>query len=521
MNDAPVILSAADMVRLLPLLIPAGAGLIALLIAGFKPDDRSLSPVVVALASLAAIAVMLFRIWPDARAGAPLVGGMLVMDSYALFFAFLVFAMLAGASSLAVAGYRARDFAHGEFWALLLFAATGMVLLVSARNLVLLFIGVEVMSISVYAMVGSDRRRSRPTEAAMKYFLLGAFSSAFLLFGIALLYGATGSLDLAAIGRAVAAGHGGASRAELMLGTALLLVGFGFKTATVPFHMWAPDAYTGAPSSVTAFMASAVKAASFAAFVRVFATSLAPSAWFWSDVVAVMAAVTIVVGNLGAIAQSDLKRMLAYSSIAHAGYLLIGLRGASLDPALATPAILYYLLAYTFTSLGTFGAVVAIERWQGRELAIKDLAGTAARHPAIAAALTVFMLALAGVPPTAGFTAKLFVFGSVVRHGDYLLAVIGVLGSVVSLYYYLRVVVYLYMQEPDPDAVASPEAEPRASMPSVGGTVAVAAVIVLLAGIAPDWYVRLSDAAARSALGTSAPRAEAQILPTATAARQH
>lgn len=519
MNGDVVVLSAADLVRLLPLLIPAGAGLLALLVAGFRPDDRTWSPVLVALASLAAIAVMLFRIWPDVRGGAVPIAGMLVMDAYALFFAFLVFAMLAGASSLAIAGYRSRDFAHGEFWALMLFAATGMVLLVSARNLVLLFIGVEIMSISVYAMVGSDRRRTRPTEAALKYFLLGAFSSAFLLFGIAFLYGATGSLDLAEIGRAVAAGPAGASRAELMLGTMLLLVGFGFKTAAVPFHMWAPDAYTGAPSSVTAFMASAVKAASFAAFVRVFASALVPSAWFWSDAVAVLAAVTIIVGNLGAIAQTDLKRMLAYSGVAHAGYLLIGVRGASLDPALATPAILYYLLAYTFTSLGTFGAVVAIERWQGRELRIKDLAGTAAKHPGIAAGLAVFMLALAGVPPTAGFTAKLFVFGSVVRHGDYLLAVIGVLGSVVSLYYYLRVVVYLYMSDPEPDEVASPEAEPRVAMPSVGGTVAVAAVIVLLAGIAPDWYVRLSDAAARSALGAGVPRAEAQIPATRTAAR--
>ena len=283
-----------------------------------------------------------------------------------------------------------------------------------------------------------------------------------------------------------------------------MLVGFAFKTSAAPFHMWTPDAYTGAPTTVTAFMASAVKAASFAAFVRIFAATLGPTAGFWSDLVAVAAALTVIVGNLGAVAQTELKRMLAYSGIAHAGYLLIGLRAASIDPGAATPAILYYLLAYTFTALGAFAVVVAVERWQGRELAIEDLAGLSVRHPLMAAAMAIFMLALAGIPPTAGFTAKLYVFSTAVKIGDYALAVIGVLGSAVSLWYYLRVIVVMYMREPvaesGPRRAGSVEPEPNAVMPSVFGVVAIAVLVVMVAGIAPDWYFRVSRVAAASSI---------------------
>lgn len=497
--------TADEILRLLPLLIPAGASLIALLVAAFSPDDRRIAPVVAAVGALAAITAMALWGWKASTNAGPMMGGMIAMDFYALFFTFLILAMLVGANGLAVAGLRAKDYAHGEYWALMLFAACGAILLVSSTNLLLMFVGIEVMSVSIYALVGSDRNQSRPPEAALKYFLLGAFSSAFLLFGIAFVYGATGSLDLAVIREAVRVAPDAGHHAQLRLGTALMLVGFAFKTSTAPFHMWTPDAYTGAPTTVTAFMASAVKAASFAAFVRVFAAALGPTAGFWSDLVAVAAGLTVIVGNLGAIAQSEIKRMLAYSGIAHAGYLLIGLRAGSIDPGAATPAILYYLFAYTFTSLGAFGVVVAVERWKGRELAIDDLAGLSQKHPLIAAAMAVFMLALAGVPPTAGFTAKLYVFTTTVKIGDYALAVIGVLGSAISLWYYLRVIVVMYMREPVADdgvrGAGSAEPEPDAVMPSVLGVVAISVLVVMVAGIAPDWYFRLSRVAAASSIG--------------------
>lgn len=486
-----------DLLRLLPLLLPAIASLIVLLFAAVNPDDRTWGPLVAVAAAGASIAAI---VWGPAAGGEPLLGGMLVMDRYTVFFLLLVMAMLAGAVSVATAGWRASDYAHGEFWALMLFATCGMGLLAASTNLLLIFIGVELMSISVYALVGSDRGRPRPPEAALKYFLLGAFSSAFLLFGIAFVYGATGSFELRDVFRTTSSAMYGAPRAEMLLGISLMLVGFGFKTSTAPFHMWTPDAYTGAPSPVTAFMASAVKAASFAAFIRVFAMSLGPARGYWSDLIAVAAALTIVVGNFGAISQTELKRLLAYSGIAHAGYMLIGLRAASIDPELATPSILFYLFAYTFTTLGLFAIVSAIERWQGKEIRLADLAGLSRRHPLMAAAMTIFLLALAGVPPTSGFTAKLYVFSAAVKIGDYLLAVIGVLASAVSLYYYLRVVVFMYMREPEPGAETNTAtAEPFARLPTIYAVVACAVLVVLVAGALPEGFLRFARAASASA----------------------
>ena len=491
-------LTTDDLLRSLPILLPAIGALCCLLISGFRPSDRAIAPVVLAVACLSALGFIVWQL--NTPAPGRVLMNMIAIDGFSLFFASLILALVTGAAAIAIASWRSRDFAHGEFWALLLFAACGMLLLAAATNLLLVFLGVELMSLSVYALVASDRTRTRPTEAALKYFLLGSFSSAFLLFGIAFIYGATGSFDLAVIAEKLRGGLTG-QRAEMMLGTAFLLAGFCFKTAAAPFHMWAPDAYTGAPTPVTAFMASAVKAASFAAFIRIFIATLVPSAWFWSDPLAVIAGLTVVLGNAGALAQTEVKRLFAYSSIAHAGYLLIGLRAASVDPELATPAILFYLFAYGFTTLGAFGVVAAAERMMGKDLVLEDMAGFAKRHPLYAAALTIFLLALAGVPPTAGFTAKLYVFAAAVKVGDYLLAVIGVLASAVSLYYYLRVVVLMYMREPAPGSSAS---DIPARAPSLQAVVAVAAIVVLLAGVAPQAYFTSAQGAAAS-MSMSAP----------------
>lgn len=500
-------LDTRDLLHLLPLLVPAVGALIALLVAAFRPTDRVVAPVVLAASAIGAVAAIT---WQSSGNGTTeLILGMISLDAYTLYFAGLLVALLAGAAALAVGGWRAKDYAHGEYWALLLLAVTGMLLLAASTNLILIFLGVELMSLSVYALVASDRARSRSTEAALKYFLLGAFSSAVLLFGMAFVYGATGSLDLAGIGNAITKGAG--QRPEMLLGTAFLLGGFAFKTAAVPFHMWAPDAYTGAPTPVTAFMASAVKAASFAAFVRIFVSAFVPSAWFWSDPLAVIAAATVIVGNAGALAQYELKRLFAYSSIAHAGYILIGLRAASIDPAGATPAILFYLFAYGFMTLGTFAVISGAERRMNRELVLDDLAGFASRHPWYAAAFTVFLLALAGVPPTAGFTAKLYVFAAAVRIGDYLLAVIGVLASAVSLYYYLRVVVFMYMREPAP-ALEAAAGDLPARSPAIHAVVAVAFLIVVLAGVTPDSYFRSAQGAAAAARSAGAAQPHSALL---------
>ncbi len=485
---------------LLPLVLPATAGLVALVIAGFRPDDRALSPLVAA----AGIAAGLVALRVGGPATTPILSGMVAVDPFAAYVALLVLALTLGAACVGVAGFRAARVAHGEYWALLLFAVSGMVLVASAHSLVTLFLGVETMSLSVYALVGSDRATTRSPEAALKYFLLGSVSSAVLLFGIAFVYGATGSMSLAEVNAALRAGLAEGHRAEMMVGTVLLLAGLAFKTAATPFHMWAPDAYTGAPTAVTAFMSSAVKAASFAALLRLFAATLLPTAGFWSDLLAVAAGLTVVVGNLGAVVQSELKRLFAYSSIAHAGYLLIGVRAASIDPTSATPAVLFYLFAYTVTSLGIFAAIAAAERWQGRELSLDDLAGMSRRHPVVAAVTTVFLLALAGVPPTGGFTAKLFVFGAAVKVGDLLLAILGVVASAVSLYYYLRVAVYLYMREPEEVSARSPHAEPFARMPSIYAVLGIAAAIVIATGILPDTFLRGAREAAVSAKVTRA-----------------
>jgi NADH-quinone oxidoreductase subunit N len=339
---------------------------------------------------------------------------------------------------------RAPGAERGEYYALLLFSVVGMMGLGACLELVSLFVALEIMSVALYALAGLHRDRPESQESAMKYFITGSFSSAFLLYGVALLYGASGSTSMARIAAAVAAA--GPSTATLaLLGTGLLLVGFGFKVASVPFHMWAPDVYEGAPTTVTALMAAGVKTAAFAALVRVLTQAVPGLAGDWKPAVVVLSLITMVVGNLGALAQTNLKRMLAYSSVAHAGYLLSALVAA---PEVAAAAVLFYLVAYAAVNLGGFGAFAALAR-DGREpLSLSDVAGLARRRPLLAAALTVFLISLTGVPVSGGFVGKFYLFSAAVNGGWVTLAVVGMLMSVVSAYYYLRVVVAMYMREP-------------------------------------------------------------------------
>ena len=342
--------------------------------------------------------------------------------------------------ALAIAYLDAMRINHGEYYALLLFATAGMMLMVGAVDLLAVFLGIELMSIPIYVMAGFDRGKLRSNESAMKYFLIGAFASALLLYGMALLYGVSGGTSFEAIRAAFDPGN-----PLTLAGVGLVVVGFGFKIASVPFHQWAPDVYEGAPSSVTAFMSVTVKLAAFAALIRFLLLSLDPMGELLGNVFWVMALLTLVVGNVMALIQNNVKRLLAYSSIAHAGYLLIGLVPGS---AQGYSAVVFYLFVYAFMNLGAFAILVALTQ-RGEECErVESFAGLARSRPGLAALMTLFMLSLAGIPGTAGFIGKWMIFSSAVDAGQLPLAIVGVLMSVVSVYYYLRIPVLMYMREP-------------------------------------------------------------------------
>jgi NADH-quinone oxidoreductase subunit N len=397
---------------------------------------------------------------------------------------FLVATMATIALSL---DYNTREGIHtAESHVLLLFATSGMMMLAAARDLMIVFLGIELMSIAIYVLAGLNRRSERSAEAALKYFLLGAFSTGFLLYGIALVYGATGATNLAEIGARVHQLHL-ASNPMLIIGIALLLIGFGFKVAAAPFHMWAPDVYEGAPTPVTAYMAAAVKAAAFAAFLRIWFEAFPNVTSLWHGPVWWLAVVTMVVGNLIALAQRNIKRMLAYSSIAHAGYLLVAV---VIGNAAATSAFTFYLFAYTIATFGAFGVIVALGNRGEDRLAIEDYSGLWTVHPWIASAMTIFMLALLGFPIFGGmgFFAKWFILQEAMRADSpqTILAVILVVTSVISAGYYLYVVMVMFMK-PRPANVDAGRV--------IGGwtkfVIAAAAVLIIVFGLYPnpmvDW----------------------------------
>jgi NADH-quinone oxidoreductase subunit N len=363
---------------------------------------------------------------------------------------------------------------RGEYYALLLFSVTGMMLMAQAADLIVVFLALELLSIPLYVLAAFARPRPESEEAGLKYFLLGAFATGFVVYGTALVFGATGTTNLAEV---VSRAAPGASNLLLLsIGAALLLVGFGFKVAAVPFHMWTPDVYQGAPSAVTAFMSSGAKIAGFAALLRVFATAFPSIAPDMTDILWMVSALTMILGNVVAIAQSNIKRMLAYSSIAQAGYILMAFVPYG-NPDVAPVSIaagLFYLVAYAITTFGAWGVVIALEKAEGRGLEIADYAGLARKHPVLAAAMTVFMLSLIGLPPTLGLVGKIYLFRAVIDGGFYGLAIIGVLTSLISAYYYLRVVVVMYMRD------GEPEIERESFLDFTTITTAVATVVISL-----------------------------------------
>lgn len=388
-----------------------------------------------------------------AQIGQSLTGftGMVVLDGFSIFVNALL--LVSGLLGIALAyGYVKRmGLERGEYYTLLLFSVTGMMLMAQAADLIIVFLALELLSIPLYVLAAFARPRVESEEAGLKYFLLGAFATGFVVYGTALVFGATGSTNLVEV--LSRAAPGASNLLLLSMGAAGILVGFGFKVAAVPFHMWTPDVYQGAPSAVTAFMSSGAKIAGFAALLRVFATAFPSIAVDMTGILWALAALTMVLGNVIAIAQSNIKRLLAYSSIAQAGYILMAFVPYG-NPDVAPVSIaagLFYLVAYALTNFGAWGVVIALEKSEGRGLEIADYAGLARKHPMLAAAMTIFMLSLIGLPPTLGLVGKIYLFRAVIDGGFYGLAIIGVLTSLISAYYYLRVVVVMYMRDGEPE----------------------------------------------------------------------
>ena len=373
---------------------------------------------------------------------------------------------------------RSDDETRGEFAPLLLFATSGMTMIVAAADLIVVFLALEILSLSLYVLTGLTGRR-QANEAAMKYFLLGAFSSAFFLYGVAMAYGATGTTKIAALATALT---GGGEQALALLGFALLAVGFGFKISAAPFHMWTPDVYQGAPTAVTAYMSAATKVAAFAALIRVLDVAFQALAWDWAPILWALAAISVVLGSILAIAQTNVKRMLAYSSIAHAGFILTGLVAPG---STGIRAAMFYLIAYSAMTVGAFATVMVVSgRGEERER-LQDYAGLGRTHPLAAGLMTLFLLSLAGIPPTAGFIAKVNVFSAAIEAGSWDLVLIGVLASVAAAFFYLRVIVLMYMQEPVDEPV------PDRPTGLAGPVLAIAAAATLALGVFPGLIVGL------------------------------
>jgi NADH-quinone oxidoreductase subunit N len=481
------------------MLILATTGMLLVLAEAFyKGRDRSALMALAVAGSVAALiaSIVLYRQLAPGQVR-PLLGNMLLADRFGLALTGLFSATTALAAMLAPAHQRTHGWENGEYYGILLLSATGMVMLAQAGNLTTVFIGIETMSIAVYVMCALRRRSRRGNEAAMKYFLMGAFATGFLLYGIALIYGAAGTTSLV-----IVAGGRKVPLAEMVIamgspglavaGMFMLVVAFGFKVAAVPFHMWAPDAYEGAPTPVTAFMAAAVKAAAVAGMIRVFGHGLGGDVLpfgtlGWASPMVVIAGITITIGNIAAIRQDNVKRLLAYSSISHGGVLLVGVAAMGLGGASAQPALVYYLIAYSLTTMGAFAVVIYVGAKDRERQLIDDWAGLAARHPGAALAMTVCLLSLGGMPPTGGFFAKFYVFKSAMEAYDgqlLWLVVVGVVNSAISIYYYLRLVTAMYFRD---------STEPFAPTRSAAllFVIAVCPLVVLEMGVMPGFWLKL------------------------------
>src|SRR3954463_12823508 len=430
-----------DLSAILPMVCVTLAALASMGMEAFRRPGEKIPIGWLGIVGLTGAAVSTAMLWNRNSDGF----GVIVADNFGLFVTMTL--VIVGVLTIMFSSQVVHRDAYpkGEYYALLLFSIVGMMMMATANDLLVVFVALEILSLAVYVLTGIRRDSLRGTEAAFKYFMLGAFSSAFFLYGIAFTYGITGSTRLTAIGSYLSA-QALSSNPMVLIALGLLLVGFAFKISAVPFHMWTPDAYEGAPAIVTGFMSTGVKAAAFAAFARVFLSAFEPFSADWGPVVWVIAAATMILGTVVGVAQTNLKRMLAYSSIAHGGYLLVGLVAAT---EVGKAAILFYLAAYAITNLAAFGVIALIGARDRANDELRDYAGLWHQHPGLSALMTICLLSLGGFPPTAGFIGKWYVFSAAVSAGYYGLAIIGVLTSVISVFFYLRVVVMMYMSERD------------------------------------------------------------------------
>ncbi len=477
----PIDVPAVDWAGLLPITSLVVGAVLALLAAAMVPGRlvERVAPAFtlsVALVSMGGSVALWQRLGDDAPFAT--IGGAVAVDRFGAFVALAVAAAIVLSTLLAPGWLRPRGHSGVELYVLLLLSGAGGVVLAMANDLVVLFLGLEILSISLYVLAGYDVARRGAREAALKYFVLGGFSSAFLLYGIALLYGATGTTNLGRMGDFLA-GNLPRQQGLLLAGLALLMVGLAFKVAAVPFHNWAPDVYQGSPPPVTAFMASAAKAAGFAGILRLLVTTFAPLQVDWRPVVWVLALASLVLGSVLAIVQDDVRRMLAYSSIGHVGFILLGVYAGS---ARGVGGSLFYLAAYTFMVVGSFGVVTVLSTPGGDDdrHPLSTYRGLAARRPLLAGAFTILLLAQAGVPFTSGFVAKFVVIGAAVEEGTYVLAVVAMLTSVISASMYLRIVLTMYLVDPDPRAA-------RIAVPAGAAVcLALAVGVTVLAGFVPS-----------------------------------
>ncbi|HEX9759178.1 MAG TPA: NADH-quinone oxidoreductase subunit N [Nitrospiria bacterium] len=460
-----------DLYAILPELIIV---LYACIILVFDPFISNEKKVHLAWTSLLALGLAFFASYRFMSLEIEAFSGMFILDPFSTFFKFLFYTITAITILMSINYLKLEGVHLGEYYAFLLLATSGMMLMVSGSDLITIYLGLELTAISLYVLAGFKRFEPKSTEASAKYFVLSSFSSGILLYGISLLYGLTGTTHLKGVSAFIVQTE--FSGPALILAVILLVIGFGFKVAAVPFHMWAPDVYQGAPTSVTAFMSVGPKAASFAIFLRVFLEAFGGIKENWTALLIVLSVATMILGNVVAISQTNIKRMLAYSSIAHAGYALIGLVVGNQD---GISSLLLYLFIYAFMNLGAFGVVILIRRGEMEGVEIKDFSGLAKRNPLAALVMLVFMFSLTGIPPTAGFIGKFYIFMAAVQADLVWLAVIGVLLSAVSAYYYLRVVMVMYMQEPEQEFEL-------ATSPAMSIALLVAVGVIMAIGVYPD-----------------------------------
>lgn len=478
-----IAMPAINLTVVMPEIILSVVAMVLLLVNVFVPSKNKGYLGYLSIIGLAAAAVSVVNGWGPAVSA---FNGSVVQDNFATFFK-MIFIISAALAILISDKYMEQEECnHGELYPLIIFATIGMMLMASGTDLMVIFLGLELLSICLYVLAGFNRANLKSNEAGLKYFLLGAFSTGFLLYGMALTYGATGSTKIAVISDHVMNNPTIASNPLFVVGMLLIAVGFSFKIAAAPFHMWTPDVYEGAPTPMTAFMSAGPKAAGFAAFIRVMIFAFPMLQANWSELLWILAVLTMTIGNIIALSQDNIKRMLAYSSIAHAGYALVGFTASNAEGA---AGILFYMLSYAFMNIGAFAVVILIGKKGEKNGDVSDFAGLAYKKPLLAVVFTVFLFSLAGIPPTAGFVGKFYLFSAAIKSGYIWLAIIGVLNSAASVYYYLRVMVYMYMKDP------TEEFEWAGATPSFVVCLLVAVGATLVLGVVPGTILELAQKA--------------------------